>query len=173
MDEYRQHHSRTAGWTGSALAPLQSASDVDTEVWFALPSDSGDVFWEGLNAKIVGPDLVQVRAVPAWVYGVNFGDTVATVRSAEGSIVGTSVSQRGDQATFRVWLGQDPNLAAAWLPIAERYSQRGCLIDAISENLIALSCSIGSAALIRELLIEEERTTALVWEDGGATGPVR
>jgi len=160
---------------GSSLVPLQSVSepDTDTEVWFALPSDSGDVFWEGLNATIIGQDLVQVRAVPAWVYGVNFGDTVATVRSAEGPLVGKNVIQRGDQATFRVWLGEDPALAATWLSIVEHYAQRGCLVDAISANLIALSCPVESAPLIRDLLIREEQTTALVWEDGSAAGPAR
>ncbi len=149
--------------------PLRSESDA--EVWFALPSDSGDVFWEGLNAKIVGSDLAQVNAVPAWVYGVNFGDTVATVRSAEGALVGANVSQRGDQATFRIWLGEDPELAATWLSIVARYAQRGCLVDPISENLIALSCPDVRSHLIRDLLIRDGQTTALVWEDGSAAGP--
>ena len=136
-------------------------------------SDSGDVFWEVLHAETIGPDLVQVRAVPAWVYGVNFDDTVATVRSAEGSTVATSVSQRGNQATFRLWLGEDPALAAAWLSIAGRYAQRGCLVDVISENLIALSCPVENAPLIRDLLVHEEQTTALIWEDSTHTNPVQ
>jgi len=173
MSEYRQHPSRTAEWAGSSLVPTQSSSDADTEVWFALPSDSGDVFWEALNAKTIGPDLVQVRAVPAWVYGVNYDDTVATVRSAEGSLVATSVSEHGNQATFRLWLGEDPDLAAAWRSIAGRYAQRGCLVDAISENLIALSCPVENAPLIRDLLIHEEQATALMWEDGTPASSVR
>lgn len=40
------------------------------------------------------------------------------------------------------------------------------------DHVIALSCSIASAPLIRDLLIREERTTALVWEDGSTTDPV-
>ena len=132
------------------------------------------MFWEALNAKTIGPDLVQVRAVPAWVYGVNYDDTVATVRSAEGSLVATSVSEHGNQATFRLWLGEDPDLAAAWRSIAGRYAQRGCLVDAISENLIARPCPVENAPLLsRDLLIHEEQATALMWEDGTPASSVR
>lgn len=162
MSEYRRHPSRTAEWAESSLAPAQSASDADTEVWFAVPSDSGDVFWEALNARTTGRDLVQIRAVPAWVYGVNFGDTVATV-----------VAQRGNQTTFRLWLGEDPDLAAVWMSIAARYAQRGCFVDAISKNLIALSCPVENAPPIRDLLVHEQQTTALMWEDGTPPNTVR
>jgi hypothetical protein len=141
-------------WAGTALAPSRSAVDADTEVWFALPSDSGRVVWEALNAATIGPGLAELRGVPAWVHGVHFGDVVTTVESAEGGLVGVAVHRRGAQATFRLWLGEDPRLAASWREIAE-------------EQLIALSCPVGSAPLIRGMLIEEESTTALVFEDGG------
>jgi hypothetical protein len=167
VDEYRRHGSRTAVWAGTALAPSRSAVDADTEVWFALPSDSGRVVWEALNAATVGPGLAELRGVPAWVHGVHFGDVVTTVESAEGGLVGVAVHRRGAQATFRLWLGEDPRLAASWREIAERYAERGCLVDVVSEQLIALSCPVGSAPLIRGMLIEEESTTALVFEDGG------
>ncbi|EYT63986.1 hypothetical protein H489_0109700 [Curtobacterium flaccumfaciens UCD-AKU] len=85
----------------------------------------------------------------------------------------TSVSEHGNQATFRLWLGEDPDLAAAWRSIAGRYAQRGCLVDAISENLIALSCPVENASLIRDLLIHEEQATALMWEDGTPASSVR
>lgn len=154
-------------WAGTTLAPLQSAADADTEVWFALPSDSGQVFWEALDAARVGPDLVELRGVPAWAHGVHFGDVVTTVESAEGGLVGVAVQQHGGHATFRLWLGEDPHLSASWLGVAERYAARGCLVDVVSEKLIALSCPVGSAPLIRGMLVEEESTTALVFEDGG------
>ncbi|MGN6124982.1 MAG: DUF4265 domain-containing protein [Humibacter sp.] len=118
MDRYLRQPSRPAWWSGTQLEPARPASPEDTEVW-ASWVDDGTTMWEALIATpIDGEDAARVHSVPAYVYGLNYGDTVQYVASAEGPLVVSRVASRGGQATFRIWLGSDVD-PSAWRPIAE------------------------------------------------------
>lgn len=84
MPIYRRRPSTACQWSGQQLVPSRLAAESDSEAWFVLPQDGeGDHVWEALNGRLIGNELVEVRAVPALAYGIAFGDRVDVVRSAE------------------------------------------------------------------------------------------
>lgn len=90
MDDYREHPSVAAHWSDNQLKPLNEARTADTTVWFPLPEENnGDRIWEGINGRTEPGGGVTVLGVPAYVYGLNFGDRVNVVRSQEGLLVAT------------------------------------------------------------------------------------
>ena len=168
MDRYLRHPSRPARWSGTDLEPVDPPLSVEVEVWAGWTEDDTKV-WEALNAiPVAGEQAVQLRTVPAYAYGVNYGDTVEYVASAEGPQVVSRIRIPGGQATFRIWLGADPD-TSAWRPIAESYAKQGCIVDVLSASLIALSCSVEHAGTIQAILEEDAARTGLVWEPGTPT----
>lgn len=164
MDRYLRHPSRAARWNGTELMPVESSAFADTEVWAGW-TEVGTTTWEALNATTVGADEVRICSVPAYAYGLNFGDTVGTIASAEGPLVVRGITCAGGQSTFRIWLGTDPD-PSAWRPIAESYAKRGCIVDVLTSSLIALSCDVEDSVSVREHLEEDAARTSFIWEPG-------
>ena len=89
------------------MVPAQPASSDEIEVWAGWVED-GTTMWEALLATpINGEDTFRLASVPAYAYGVNYGDAVEVVASAEGPLVINRTARHGGQATFRIWLGND------------------------------------------------------------------
>lgn len=165
MDRYLRHSSRPARWSGTELVPVEAASRAELEVWAGWTEDETGV-WEALNAIPIGSeDAVQLRSVPAYAYGLNYGDTVECVASAEGPLVIRAVASPGGQATFRIWLGANTD-PSAWRPIAESYAKRGCIVDVLTVRLIALSCAVEDSKAIQAMLDVDTARTGLAWELG-------
>jgi hypothetical protein len=138
MDEYRQHPSKVARWGGDSLVPLAEGPAELATVWAPLPLENEQQFWEGMNARLIADGIVELRAVPAYAYDLNFGDHLSTMKSAEGALVCTGIIHPSEEWTYRVWLSEDPS--TGWRQIAEDYAKAGCPVDVISRNLIAISC---------------------------------
>ncbi|RFA06569.1 hypothetical protein B7R21_19565 [Subtercola boreus] len=164
MDSYKQHPSLVATWNGEDLDPLPESAESTLTVWLPLPPDDGPQTWEGMNAVPVEDGIVELRAVPAYTYGVNFGDHLSTLESAEGPLVCTGIVRKSGQATFRICLPEART--EPWRTVAVRYAQTGCLVDVISERLIALSCSDTAAPAISQSLASDEKAGAFVYENG-------
>jgi hypothetical protein len=164
MDRYLRHPSFAARWSGTDLAPVQSSVSADAEIWAGW-TENGEAIWEAFNATMIDEDAAIIRAVPAYAYGLNFGDKVSVIASAEGPLVINDISARGDQTTFRIWLGADPD-PSLWRRVAESYAQSGCVIDVLSARLIALSCAASDSTTIQNKLQEDEAATRISWEPG-------
>ncbi|TFC06533.1 DUF4265 domain-containing protein [Cryobacterium sp. MDB2-33-2] len=164
MDEYRQHPSKVARWDDGGLVPIVEGTADPVTVWVALPPENGRQYWEGMNAWSVSDGVVELRAVPAFACNLNFGDRLSTVKSAEGSLVCTGIVQPSDQWTYRVWLSDEAS--ATWHLVAENYARAGCLVDVMSQHLIAISCDYEVARIIADKLAADERTGILTYETG-------
>lgn len=167
MNDYREHPSTVAHWNDDELEPLNEALVADTTVWFPLPEDeNGDRIWEGINGRSEPGGEVTVLGVPAYVYDLNFGDTVNVVRSREGPLVATGILHDGGNYTFRVLLADSPETETGWRIIAEEFAVMGCLVDAISDRFMALSCDPGLAQQVADRLKELDANGALEYETG-------
>jgi hypothetical protein len=164
MDRHLRHPSFVARWSGTDLEPLHASVSSDAEIWAGW-TDNGETIWEAFNATMLGEDEAIIRAVPAYAYGLNFGDTVSLTASAEGPLVIDGITTRGDQTTFRLWLGTDPD-PSLWRTFAESYAQSGCVVDVLSPRLLALSCATSDSNTIQSKLQEDEAVTPLSWEPG-------
>ncbi|WP_081709909.1 DUF4265 domain-containing protein [Arthrobacter sp. 35W] len=174
MNDYREHPSVVAHWSDNQLKPLNEASTADTTVWFPLPEEnSGARIWEGINGRTEPGGEVTVLGVPAYVYDLNFGDTVNVVRSQEGPLVATGILLDGGNFTFRVLLTDPPEPDDRWRIIAEEFARMGCLVDAISERFIALSCAPGLAQRAADRLQDLNADGALDYETGRTRDPNR
>lgn len=168
MARYLQHPSLAACWNGKTLEPFPDAIAAELTVWFALPPNDSeaatDGAWEGLLATAVADDTVRLCAVPAHLQDVNFGDEVKVIRSAEEALVATSIGNRSDQWTYRIFLPDGSG--DVWLPIAEFYAKAGCLVDVVSPRLIALSCCRDIAQAVADLLLRDQDAGRFVYETG-------
>ena len=165
MPIYRRHSSKTGQWVEDRLQPSRLAIEADAEVWFALPRDGNeDQVWEALNGRIIGADLVELRAVPALAYGVGFGDKVTVIPSAEGFLVVNGVGERSRFTTFRIWLGEETPQSVTWQQATERFAQLGCLVDVYSEKLIALACEAQNVDAVCGELEFLSGASRLAWE---------
>lgn len=117
-----------------------------------------------MNAVPVDDGIVELRAVPAYTYGVNFGDHLSTLKSAEGLFVCTGIVRKSGQVTYRIWLPEAGT--ERWRTVAVEYAQAGCLVDVISERLIALSCSETAAPTISQSLASDEKAGVFIYENG-------
>ena len=155
-------------WDGSQLVPVPESAAATVEVWATTPTDSGTL-WEALNATIVTEDSARIWAVPMFVHGLHYGDTVSVIASAEGPLVATGIVERGGYATFRVWLGEE-ECRATWRTVAEAYAQRGCIVDVWSERLLALSCVAHLVLDMESHLARESVSQSFVWESSEHAG---
>lgn len=142
--------------------PESAAATI--EVWATMPWDSGTL-WEALNATMITDDSARICAVPMFLYGLHYGDTVSVMASAEGPLVVTKIVGRGGYATFRVWLGEE-ECRATWRNVAETYAERGCVVDVWSERLLALSCDEHRAFDIESHLSRDSVAQSFIWEPG-------
>lgn len=165
MDRHFRHPSRPARWSGAELVPAQSARSDETEVWAGCVDDDTTIWEAFIATPIDDEDTVRLDSVPAYAYGLNYGDTVEYVASAEGPLVISRLARSGGQATFRIWLGSyvDPS---RWRAIAESYARRGCIVDVVTTSLIALSCAAADADAIRRLLDNDSTSANFIWESG-------
>ncbi|SIT78746.1 DUF4265 domain-containing protein [Microbacterium sp. RU33B] len=165
MDRHFRHSSRPARWNGTDLESVDRGGPAEVEVWAGWTEDDTQL-WEAFTAiQTAGGDAVQLRTVPAYAYGLNYGDIVEYAVSAEGPLVISRVRSPGGQATFRVWLGAEPHVDA-WRHIAETYAKRGCVVDVLTVSLVALSCAVEDSCTIEAMLKEDAGRTGLVWEHG-------
>ncbi|MFF8185975.1 DUF4265 domain-containing protein [Microbacterium sp. NPDC016588] len=151
-------------WNGRELAPVSESAAADIEVWATMPTDSGTL-WEALNATMITHDSARIWAIPMFLYGLHYGDTVSVIPSAEGPLVVTEIVGRSGYVTFRVWLGEE-GCRATWRSVAETYAERGCIVDVWSERLLALSCEEHRALDIQSHLSRESVAQSFIWEPG-------
>lgn len=172
MDDYREHPSIVSHWSDNQLKPLNEARCADTTVWFPLPKEeNGDQIWEGIIGRTEPGGEVTILGVPAYVYDLNFGDTVNVVRSQEGPLVATGILCDGGNFTFRVLLTDSPDPDNRRRNIAEDFAIMGCLVDAISERFMALSCDPGLAQRVADRLQDIKAGGALEYETGRTALP--
>jgi uncharacterized protein DUF4265 len=82
-----------------------------TKVVVDLPTPGGPS-GESMWAKALGEDLYEIRNVPFFAYGLNFGDTVRAVSPAPDlKPVVIEVVRAGGFSTLRVWISEhvDPS----------------------------------------------------------------
>lgn len=162
-DRYLEHPSATGQWVNGALVPYPEAVNADTTVWFALPLDEGQQLWEGLAAESQADGSFLVRGVPLFAYGLNYGDRVAAVPSAEGPLVATQILQGARCFTFRVALHK----GGATVPeVVRTYGSLGCLIEGWSDALVGLSCEESLTQVVADRLAADEQQDLLVFETG-------
>jgi Domain of unknown function (DUF4265) len=171
MDEYRLHPSLVTHWRGGVLEPWPEAASATETVWFPLPEGPEGVrYWEGLNGRPENDGTVTVLGVPAYAYGLNLGDRVTVVRSAEGPLVATGMAHDAGNNTFRYFL-LDPDDGRAWYPVAREFAAVGCLVDVLTPSLAALSCVPEASQLVAERLALLEEQGVLQYETGRTTAP--
>lgn len=146
------------------MVPLAEGPTELATVWVPLPVESGQQYWEGMNARPIANGLVELRAVPAYAYDLNFGDQLSTMKSAEGALVCTGIIHPSEEWTYRVWLPDDAS--TRWQQIAEDYAKAGCLVDIISSHLIAISCHRELAQVIADKLTVDQDAAVLTCETG-------
>lgn len=165
MERHLRHPSRPALWSGTELVPVEPALPEELEVWAGW-TENGTRVWEALNAiRVSGEATVRLLSVPAYAYGLNYGDIVDCVASAEGPLVIRDVRSLGGQATFRIWLGADTD-PSAWRPIAESYAKSHCIVDVLTASLMAVSCALEDSKVVRAMLEGDAIRTGFAWEPG-------
>ncbi|MFI5693506.1 DUF4265 domain-containing protein [Kribbella sp. NPDC051586] len=164
--QYKEHPTVTCSLVVGQLVPVPDSLEADVTVWLGLPEhgESGQI-WEGLVAKrLAGQDRVEIRAIPMFAYDLNYGDEVAVVASAEGSLVATGISKDSRNYTFRIWLehGDSDQIRQ----ILTEFGGMGCLVEAYSAKLMALSCPPDAAQAVADALQSGELEGRFVYESG-------
>ena len=149
------------------LAPVPESAAATVEVWATTPTESGTL-WDALNATMVTQDSARIWAVPVFLYGLHYGDTVGVIASGEGALVVTDIVERRGYGTFRVWLGDD-GCRVTWQTVAETYARRGCIVDVWGERLLALSCVEDLVRNVQGHLVRDSVTQSFTWESGART----
>ena len=162
-DRHLKHPSPTGHWVNGTLVPHPETADADTTVWFALPLEDGQQLWEGMAAASQADGSFVVRAVPLFAYGLNYGDRVTAIPSAEGPLVATGVVEDGRHFTFRVALHDG---GATVEEVVRTYGSLGCLVEGWSHALVGLSCEESIAQVVADRLADEERQDRLAYETG-------
>lgn len=168
MDEYRLHPSLVTCWKAGKLEPWPEAAAATETVWFALSEEpDGTRYWEGLNGRFEIDGTVTVLGVPAYAYDLNLGVRVTVLKSAEGPLVATGITQRASNHTFRVLL-LAPDDETAWYPLVQEFAVMGCLVDVLSPRLIAISCPLEAAQSLAVRLEQLQQECGLEYETGAA-----
>ncbi|NUR95090.1 MAG: DUF4265 domain-containing protein [Kribbellaceae bacterium] len=166
MHRYKEHPTLTSTLVDGHLVPAPDSLDADVTVWFGLPAEGNSPrTWEGLVGKrLVDKDTVEIRAIPMFAYDLNYGDEVAVMTSAEGSLVATGMARDGGNYTFRVWL--DHGDADEMREVITKFAGMGCLVEAYSAKLVALSCPMDAAQDVADALRSGEVEGRFVYETG-------
>ena len=165
--QYKQHPSPTGYLIDGQLVPVPESVAATETVWFALPAgvEEGQV-WEGLAAETTkAEDRVKLRAVPLFVYDVNYGDEISVVVSAEEPLVATGITKDAGNCTFRAWMHEDAG-DEALRDVVTVFGALGCLIEGHSDGLIGLSCSPEKAQHVADALEVAEKDGRFTYETG-------
>jgi Domain of unknown function (DUF4265) len=148
---------------GGELTGYPPAQEEDCTVWLALPDAPGE--WEGVLGRRVSPGSAEVVGIPVFARGVNLGDVVRVVSSAEGADVVAAVVSRSGNRTFRAWFPPEGPLAAH-RRLMDDLEPYGCWFDAWSERLVAVSASSEEAPAVAAELARREAAGELTYETG-------
>lgn len=173
---FLEHPTRASRWRASDFEVLPEAASAELTVWFSLPPDTHtERTWEGLLAHESLPGHAVIAAVPAYAYGVNLGDEVAVVASAEGGLVATSIARDAGQYTFRVMFSEhaDSGDDERWRRLQQDLEQYGCWFDVMSPRFVAISADPVVAQDVADWLYALQAAGDLHYETGRMLDPPR
>jgi hypothetical protein len=113
---------------------------------------------EQLWVRKTDDDTLELCCIPFFLYDCHLGDRVEQL--PDGAL---RVLQRGDQMTFRVWLGEAPERVAA--SVHNDLVRMGCLHEGRG-RLLAISVSRGNAQQVADFLHELEVAGKISYETG-------
>jgi hypothetical protein len=161
---YREHPSKVVRMADGELVIYPRASAEDCTLWFAL--DDAPDEWEGVLGKRLPSDTAEVVGVPVFAYGVNLGDVVRTVTSAEGGLVVSEVITDAGNYTFRAFFEGQAAPGEHWQSLMVDLEPFGCWFDTLSENLVAISVDAENSQAVADYLAARELSGELKYETG-------
>ncbi|MEM9200079.1 MAG: DUF4265 domain-containing protein [Actinomycetota bacterium] len=162
MAAYLEHPARPTRPAGDEYLVFPDALNENATVWFAFEPDR----WEGVLAVRITPDRARLVGVPLWTYGVNLGDVVEIVASAEGAPVAVRVVERSSNRTFRVVFQgtppQEPD--ERWRDLVVDLEANGCWFDVLRPDYLAISASVDQADAVEEYLHSRSEEGDFIYE---------
>lgn len=172
MPQFEEHPSKVSAWRDGRFVVLPDAEDADCTIWFAVGSGAdNDVQWEGLLGRHLDDDRARVCAVPFWVYNLNLGDEVHTVRSLEEALVAVEPILDSGNYTYRVFFTSEEDDDLSWRELQRDLEQFDCWFDVRTPRFTAISCSPTYAQAVADYLMSRERDGDLHYETGRAAAP--
>jgi hypothetical protein len=115
---------------------------------------------EQLWARQIGPLTYELCCIPFHLYDLALGDTVRT--DEEFRLV--AVAERGDHATYRVWLRDQP---ADRDELVDRLTDLGALVEWEGHDLLAIDAADRAMSqAIADHLWQQEQAAQLQYETG-------
>jgi len=174
---FLEHPSRASRWSGQEFEVLPAAASEDATVWFSVPTApsaaNAEPTWEGLLAKRLTSDRVEIAAVPVFLYDLNLGDEPAVMESGEGALVATGVVRDAGRFTYRVLFPDgtacDPD--ERWRDLHLALAPFGCWLDVYTPRLIAVSAEAHVAHEVADYFAAEVASGRLQYETGRSASP--
>lgn len=126
---------------------------------------------ESLFAKKISKELYEIRNVPLYLYGLNWGDQVK-VAYENSQLIGKEVIKYGGHSTYRIFFHVDPDEQNG-IQLLNRLNQIGCTYERANNSLFGIDVPPDSNIhIVYAFLKEGEQLNYWEFEEGHCGHPL-
>lgn len=105
--------------------------------------------------------------MPLWAYGLNLGDEVETMDSAQGGIVALRIVETSSNETFRVRFEGARDHDTRWQDLMKDLEAADCWFDVLHPGYVAIAVPCANRDQIEQYLDRRSSAGELAYEHGG------